>query len=172
MTIGPLSALLEKQKQTYEMVFKPEVSDFDTPRYHYDWWLFPLPITELGANSSPRAFYYSIDSTKTRALLENSSFKEIYLDCIEKYLGAQEVRWNGYGIRFAKLLLSLKHFISFTDDENEYASLNMKLRNFAELALKIADTKHIVDEFHAISTMRKYLQEYPSRDLTISTPNM
>jgi hypothetical protein len=167
MIIGPLSELLEKQKQTYEMLFKLEASGFDTPRYHYDWWIFPLPITELGPNSSSKAIYYSIDSTKTRALLENNSFKETYIECIEKYLRAQEMRWNCYGIRFAKLLLSLKHFISFTDDETEYALLNLQLRDFLGCALRIADANQISDEFKAISTVKKYLQDYPNNCLTI-----
>lgn len=93
MLIGPIEALLREQNKTYLNVSKPEIAGYDTPSYHYDWWLFPVSLGDLGASPSSRAIYYSIDSIKTTQLLQNKVFTSIYLDCIDKYLKAQETHW-------------------------------------------------------------------------------
>ena len=84
---------------------------FDTPRFHYDWWLFPLPFGEeiAGSSTSRR---YALTAEQTEELLGTPEFMDCYLHCLRLYLTAQLLPgWNGYIIRFEKVLWSLRHFL-------------------------------------------------------------
>lgn len=109
-----MEELLKHQKRTYEEVFLKEAY-YDTPRFHYDWWLFPIKKGEHIVSQSSMGKKFSIDEHQTKLLVFNTEFMERYIHCIQLYLNAQICRgWNGYTIRFEKVLWSLVHFIEST----------------------------------------------------------
>jgi len=110
---------LEKRHlETYERVYLKEKL-YDTPRFHYDWWLFPIGKGKHIISQSSMGKQFAVTDTDTQALLYNQNFMKRYIHCIQLYLNAQITRgWNRYIIRFEKLLWSLVHFIDACSNNN------------------------------------------------------
>jgi hypothetical protein len=139
--------ILHNQKRTYKDIFLEE-PDFDTDKFHYDWWQFPLPLPEE-FKPSDTAVYYSINCEETNELLQNEKFKERYLECIEDYLEAQEDRWNEYHIRFIKVTFSLWHFIQFTENSVDHQIFHEEAKKLGKRCLELNDLHFIEDDPYA-----------------------
>ena len=160
-----LENLLLNQKYSFEQVYSKR-EKFDTPKFHYDWWLFPTNAPK--GQWSVTADYYSIDEKDTLTLLTNRKFVERYVKSIEMYLKAQLNQWNQYDVRFGKVLLSLIHFISIIDNRQEHLETNLLLLEALVFAIKLADdviyplycecSPNTVYPYNAIERAKKFLQ--------------
>lgn len=139
--LSRLENLLANQKYSYENIYLKK-ENYDTSKFHYDWWLFPVEMP-AGQYWSDTGAYYSLNPERTKALLGNDEFLEIYINSIKMYLNAQVTRWNNYEVRFGKVLLSLAHFIEATDNVPGKENINAILRNQAMLALEIAQNNNL-----------------------------
>jgi hypothetical protein len=157
--------IIANQKLIYEKIFLKK-DNFHTPAYHYDWFQFPITLP-INMTPSPSAVYYSINDTERRILLASEEFRMHYKNSIEKYLSAQLNEWNGYPIRFIKIIFSLSGFIQETALLPEYHEFHTDLKNLATLALSL-NRKHNIEhdpkfnqmggnEYNAINRLQSVL---------------
>lgn len=159
--LSPLENLIANQKNTYEKIYEPQKPGYDTPAYHYDWWLFPVAMPK-DQNWSDTSAYYSLNQERTAALLDHKEFKERYLASVNLYLQAQNKNWNGYEVRLGKVLLSLMHFMDATKDQEKLNDFHNQLKSLASTALEVVDRYHMHQDnfpYNAYHRTKHFLHE-------------
>jgi len=154
--------LIANQKSTFEKIYQPKVNGYDTPSFHYDWWLFPVEMPRDQYWSDTAAFY-SLNPVRTATLLANEGFVNRYCATLNLYLLAQTVEWNGYEVRLGKVLLSLIHFIQATKNDDKLKSLNSDLVALARTSLEVVNHNKLHQDnfpYNAYHQMNHLLSEF------------
>lgn len=155
------SDLLLQQKKTYEQVYLKEPL-YDTPRFHYDWWLFPIKKGEHVVSQSSMGRKFSIDEEQTKTLIHNTEFMERYLHCIQLYLNAQISRgWNGYVIRYEKVLWSIVHFLEATKLYNltEYYCILWRCSLISIILINKEKLEREITRSNSFSMFKRYFEK-------------
>lgn len=139
-----LTSLIQQQQDTYNNVFLANPTTFHQPTFHYDWWMFPVP---LHTQASPTSRQYAVNNKDYEQLLQHAVFMQTYLSSIELYLqNLSSHGWNHYPIRFEKMLRSLCGFLNACTTSSSFTKNNVtqnKLLACASTAVAYAEKNNI-----------------------------
>ena len=112
-----LTIIKKVQKHTFTHIFLNNEDDFFQPKYHYDWWIFPMHVP-IQWQWQQRNYDASINYDEAKLLLADMEFRAIYYKSIRGYISALEHHgWNHYPVRYARMLRSLDLFIAVAKEE-------------------------------------------------------
>ncbi|MCS5707968.1 hypothetical protein CC99x_003525 [Candidatus Berkiella cookevillensis] len=139
-----LTTLIKQQQNTYQQVFLKNPTTFHQPTFHYDWWMFPIPVHPAASSTSKQ---YAVNDVEITQLLQHDLFMKTYFLSIEKYLNnLSKHGWNQYPIRYEKMLRSLSCFISVSQNltkNHNIESIQKKLYPLASKAVEYAEQNHM-----------------------------